>query len=470
MFSNQNLVEYSLERQRSALQSIAHQTGGLIVRAFPDPAKEESNMTSLKTLRVTSVLAAGLMADAMPASADVVSDWNAIAEAIQIDKQLASPPSARVMSMMHVAIFEAVNAIDPRYHSYGLKLGLDPKAHKEAAAAAAAHSVLMSVYPEQSQRLNSALSASLATIQVDEAQSRGLALGKEASASVLRLRVNDGSSVAEAYRPFTSPGVYVPTATPVFSNWGSSTPFIMTHGSQFRPEPPPALNSSTWADDSNEVRRMGGLNSSARSVEQTNIGRFWLFTGPQTWNPILRQVAGSKNLSVIESARLFALVNMAGNDAYVAVMDAKYAFNFWRPVTAIRNADLSKNPLTAREPDWQPLGPTPLHPEYPCAHCIASTAAGTVIKTILGDEVAVIRMTSPTAPGVTRMWSRVQDYIDEVSVARIYAGFHYRFSTKVGEDMGRKIADLTLATQLGEAAPIASAQTSPGTPVRQVTP
>jgi len=150
---------------------------------------------------------------------------------------------------------------------------------------------------------------------------------------------------------------------------------------------------------------------------------------------------------------LFALVNMAGNDAYVAVMDAKYTFNFWRPITAIRNADLSKNAATAIEVSWQPLGPTPMHPEYPCAHCIASTAAGTVMKSVLGNEVPEIVMQSPTAPGVVRRWTRIQDYIDEVSLARIYAGFHYRFSTVVGEGMGRKIAELTLATQLVPASP-----------------
>jgi hypothetical protein len=198
----------------------------------------------------------------------------------------------------------------------------------------------------------------------------------------------------------------------------------------------------------NEVRELGSRTSTVRTAEQTNIGRFWFFTGPQTWNPILRQVVAAKDIDLVDCARLFALVAMAGSDALIAVFDAKYTHNLWRPVTAIRNADLSKNDATSREASWLPLGDTPMHPEYPCAHCITSTAVGTVIQKVAGNDVAEITMTSPTAPGVTRKWTRIQDYIDEVSAARIYAGFHYRFSTRIGEDMGRKIAELTVTTQL----------------------
>ena len=384
----------------------------------------------------------------LPAKADLISDWNTKAEVIQIEKQLASQTSARALSILHVAMFEAVSAIDRRYGAYKLSMAPEPNASKEAAAASAAHAVLSAIYPDQQQKLDAALAESLAKINEGDSKAKGIDLGKRAAAGIIALRANDGTAVAETYRPFTNAGVYVPTTIPVFSTWGASTPWVMTTGSQFRPEPPPALNSTTWANDVNEVRQLGGRNSSIRTAEQTNIGRFWFFTGPQTWNPILRQVAAAKDLNLLDSARLFALVNMAGNDAYVAVMDAKYAFNLWRPITAIRNADLSKNKATPSEASWLALGETPLHPEYPCAHCIASTAAGTVIKNVVGNDVAEITLTSPTAPGVTRKWTRIQDYIDEVSMARIYAGFHYRFSTKVGEDMGRKIAELTLATQL----------------------
>jgi PAP2 superfamily len=162
----------------------------------------------------------------------------------------------------------------------------------------------------------------------------------------------------------------------------------------------------------------------------------------------VRQLATAKEMDLTDCARLFALVAMAGNDAYIAVFDAKYAYNLWRPVTAIRNADQTGNPATPRDASWLPLGDTPMHPEYPCAHCIVSGAVATVLQAIVGNDIKEVTLTSPTAPGVTRRWTRVQDYSDEVSEARIYAGFHYRFSTIVGKDMGRKIGELAVATQL----------------------
>ncbi|MFK4385878.1 vanadium-dependent haloperoxidase [Bradyrhizobium sp. USDA 223] len=222
----------------------------------------------------------------------------------------------------------------------------------------------------------------------------------------------------------------------------------MTSVSQFRPAPPPALDSEIWTRDVNEIRELGARNSTTRTAEQTAIGRAWFLVGPPSFNPIVRQVALAKNMDVVDCARLFALAEIAGNDAIVAVLDAKYHYNFWRPMTAIRNADITHNPKTPREPSWLPLGETPMHPEYPCAHCIVSAAVSTVLRSIAGDEVGELTMTSPTAPGVTRKWTKLQDYSDEVSNSRIYAGFHYRFSTEVGKDMGRKIGDLVVGTQL----------------------
>ena len=151
-------------------------------------------------------------------------------------------------------------------------------------------------------------------------------------------------------------------------------------------------------------------------------------------------------MDLVDCARLYALTSIASADAFIAVFDAKYAHNLWRPVTAIRNADLTSNPATPREASWQPLGVTPMHPEYPCAHCIVSSAIATVLQHVVGNEVGEIALVSPTAPGVTRKWTRLQDYSDEVSSARIYAGFHYRFSTEAGKEMGKKIGDLAVTT------------------------
>jgi hypothetical protein len=162
----------------------------------------------------------------------------------------------------------------------------------------------------------------------------------------------------------------------------------------------------------------------------------------------VRQVATAKDMDVVDCAQLYALVAMAGADAMISVFDAKYAYNLWRPVTAIRNADRTNNPATPRDPTWLPLGDTPMHPEYPCAHCITSAAVSTVLQGVAGAEVGEISLTSPTAPGITRKWTRLQDYSDEVALARIYAGFHYRFSTEVGKEMGKKIGEQALTTQL----------------------
>jgi hypothetical protein len=206
----------------------------------------------------------------------------------------------------------------------------------------------------------------------------------------------------------------------------------MASGSQFRPAPPPAFDSETWSRDLNEIRAIGERSSTIRTPEQTVIGRFWFVVGPPSFNAIVRQAVLAKKMDVVDCARLFALAEIAANDAIVAVFDAKYQYNFWRPMTAIRNADITQNPATPRESSWLPLGETPMHPEYPCAHCIVSASVSTVLRHIVGDEFGEFSMTSPSAPNVTRKWTRLQDYSDEVANSRIYAGFHYRFSTEVG--------------------------------------
>jgi PAP2 superfamily len=293
----------------------------------------------------------------------------------------------------------------------------------------------------------------LAGVADGPAKDAGIDLGRKAAAGILALRAGDSWDARENYRPYTAAGVYVPTIVAVSSTEGAVTPWVMDKGSQFRPGPPPALDSATWTRDVNEIRELGGRASARRSAEQTDIARFWFVTGPQAWNPMVRQIAAAKKLDLADSARLFALVAVAGADALTAVFDAKYTYNFWRPVTAIRNADLSNNPATPRDAAWLPVGDTPMHPEYPCAHCITASAVGSVIKGLLGNDIPEVRMTSPTAPGVTRRWTRVQDYVDEISSARIWAGFHYRFSTQAGEEMGRRIGELALRTQLRPAAP-----------------
>ena len=395
-------------------------------------------------VRICSAFAVALLATA--AHADVIMDWNAKADALAAEKQLLNAPNARGQAMLHIAMFEAVNAIDRRYAPYKLNLTADRATSREAAAAAAAYDVLLALHPDKKADLDAALAGSLAGIVENEAKSKGIELGKQAAAGIIALRANDGSNTPEDYRPATTAGVYVPTTIPIESTSSKIKPFAMTSASQFRAAPPPALTSETWTRDLNEIREIGSNVSTKRSAEQTTIARFWFFTGPRTYNTIVRQLASNRKMDLVDCARLYALAAIAGADAFIAVFEAKYTYNLWRPVTAIRNADLTSNPATPREASWQPLGVTPMHPEYPCAHCITASAVSTVLQHVVGNEVGEITLTSPTAAGVTRKWTRLQDYSDEVSSARIYAGFHYRFSTEAGKDMGKKIGDLAATT------------------------
>ena len=391
-------------------------------------------------------ISGALALSATAARGDVIMDWNAKADAIAVEKQLLNASNARGQAMLHIAMFEAVNAIDRRYAPYRLSLSADRAASREAAAAAAAYDVLLSLHPDKKADLDATLAGSLAGITENEAKSKGIELGKQAAAGIIALRANDGSNTPEDYRPATTAGVYVPTTIPIESTSSKIKPFAMTSASQFRAAPPPALTSETWTRDLNEIREIGSNTSAKRSAEQTTIARFWFFTGPRTYNTIVRQIASNRKMDLVDCARLYALTSIAGADAFIAVFEAKYAYNFWRPVTAIRNADLTSNPATPREASWQPLGVTPMHPEYPCAHCITASAVATVLQHVVGNEIDEVTLASPTAAGVTRKWTRLQDYSDEVSSARIFAGFHYRFSTEAGKDMGKKIGDLAATT------------------------
>jgi hypothetical protein len=238
------------------------------------------------------------------------------------------------------------------------------------------------------------------------------------------------------------------TTLPVSTHWGKVTPWVLERSSQFRPGPPPALTSTEWARDCSEVMDLGGKKSAVRTAEQTDIARFWTIVGPASWDPVLRAVAAAPGRTLLQNARLFALAEMAAADAYIAVFDAKYTYNFWRPITAIRNGDTHGNGATMRVPDWEPLVDTPLHPEYPCAHCITSAAVAAVLEAELGPTFPEITMTSPTAPGVVRRWTTAKAFTDEVSAARIYGGIHYRTSAVVGQVMGRQIGEYAVGQYL----------------------
>jgi hypothetical protein len=389
-----------------------------------------------------------LMGLASAASADVITDWNEKAVAAGYAARQGPPLHGAILAMVHVAMFEAVNSIEPRYRPYRARLPAAPGASRDAAAAAAAHYLLVRIYPDQTKELDKALQASLVAVTDATSRTDGIRLGEQAGAATLAERSEDGARAPDTYRPYTNPGQYVPTVLPAASSWGAVQPFALKSGNQFRPAAPYALTSPEWAKDYNEVKRMGAKAGSARSAEQTEIARFWELTGAATYKPIVRQLSAAKRLDVVDNARLFALVSMATADAFIAVFDAKYAYNFWRPVTAIRNGDRHGNGAAERDAAWEPFIPTPMHPEYPCAHCISAQATATVLEAFFGDAIPMVKLTSTTAPGVTRSFAKLSDYVAEVVDARVYDGVHYRKSGEVGAEMGRRIAEYTVQNHL----------------------
>ena len=380
------------------------------------------------------------------AFANVITDWDEkalVAVTPMASLGGTSPYMAqRMMGIVHIAMFDAVNSIERRYQPYLVQLPAASTTSKEAAAAAAAAAVLATIDAKTASEMKVALATYLASTPDGEAKSDGVRLGAAVAARVLEARANDGSDAPDAYRPRTTPGVYVPTAITLSSMWPNMKPFAMAKPSQFRPKPPISLASEEWAADYNELKNYGGQISTKRTPQQTETARFWLVGPPVAYHPFVRQLVIAKQMSVVDSARFMALVAIGLNDAIIAVLDAKYHYDFWRPITAIRNGDIDGNPATEREATWQPIAPTPMHPEYPCAHCIQSGSVAGVVKGVLGTlDIPEIGMTSPTAPGVTHRWTSMATFTDEVASARIWAGFHYRFSTRVGTDMGYQIGE-----------------------------
>ena len=383
------------------------------------------------------------------AAADAVTEWNERTIAASVQAKELPAAASRTVAIVHTAMFDAINSVEGRYSPYRFKVPAPSDSSPEAAGVAAAHAVLLKLFPEQKADLDAAFAASLAKTPDGSGKTAGISVGEDVAAKILALRASDGANAPNSYRPVTAAGAYISTVLPVSTQWDHMTPWVMERSSQFRPAPPPPLTSSVWASDYNEIKNLGNKKSTTRTDEQTDIARFWILAGPASWEPIVRHLASAPGRTLLQNARLFALVELATADAYIAVFEAKYAFQFWRPITAIRNGDIDGNDATTRVPDWEPAIDTPLHPEYPCAHCITSAAARAVLESEFGvGPIPVFTMTSPTAPGVTRKWTSVKDWADEISAARIYGGIHYRNSTVVGQAMGKKIGELVVQNYL----------------------
>lgn len=385
-------------------------------------------------------------------TADTVTDWNKQAGDIVVAANIGPLPAERTLAIVQAAVYEAVNAITRRYPISDLKLQSEPSASIEAAIAAANRAVLMQLIPNQITAIDKAYQATITVIKDEAARKSGIAIGEQAAQGILAMRIQDGAFDQETYRPITSAGMYIPTVIPETPQWAARKPWLMKNAAQFRPAAPPQLNSERWARDYNEVKALGRFDSQVRTAEQTEIARFWEEVMPPIYHGIVRSVATQSGREITQNARLFAAVTQASDDALIAVFDAKYHYGLWRPLTAIRNGDIDGNDATERDASWKPFIDTPMHPEYPCAHCIVSTAVGTVLQGEIGNnQPPILQTVSKAANNVSRSWNSIDAFMQEVINARIYDGVHYRNSGEIGAQMGKQVAKLAIEKyQLGK--------------------
>jgi len=393
--------------------------------------------------RISSALVPGILLSTLLAPAvrgDVVTRWSTRAAEIVAAAKLPAPQAYRAMAVVQTAVLGAVEA------------GGISGAALDAAVAAANRDALAELVPAQRAAIEGEYEQALASIPDGPAKTEGLRAGTAAAAAVLESRRHDGADAPQADRPETAPGRYVATALPVLPQWPGRKPWILARADQFRPGPPPALTSETWARDYAEIRAVGGRIGSRRTEEQTRVARFWEATAPSIYLEVVGSVAAMPGRDPARNARLYAAATQAMDDALIAAFDAKYHYRFWRPVTAIRNGDQDGNDATDRDAAWVPFVETPMHPEYPAAHCSLAGAVAAVLGAEIGAGPApVLRSVSPTAPGEVRTWASLDAFVQEVADARIFDGVHFRRSTEVGTDLGRKVGALASSRHFAKA-------------------
>ncbi|MCC6716984.1 MAG: vanadium-dependent haloperoxidase [Acetobacteraceae bacterium] len=417
---------------------------------------------------------------AAPPGGDAVIAWNRTASmaATQVGLAPLGPPfpESRMYAMMHIAIHDALNAIDRRYLPYSFDRRAERGASPEAAVAAAARDVLVPLLGQLPRQafpqaridasvagVEAAYRAALDAIPDAPARAQGVAVGQEAAAAILALRASDG-----AVGPFINtncpqnpaPGRFqcVPGLPFIaFQGWAKVTPFVLQDSEQFRPGPPHALTARAYTADFHEVKSLGGNGDSTpsgRSPDQTEIALFWLESSPLKWSRIARAVSVTTGLDLWQNARLFGLLNMALADGYIAMTATKNHYDYWRPVTAIRAADTDGNPETTANPAWTPLGETPPTSDYASGHAIEGGAGAEVLKQFFGTDRIGFRDCGTTLPAgstcgdpspVFRSYATFSQAADENAYSRILIGFHFRKSIEEGTEYGRRIGERAVA-------------------------
>jgi hypothetical protein len=388
-------------------------------------------------------------------SGQTVVDWNQLLLSI-VNTPGAQPAGiqpTRNFAIVHAAIYDAVDAIDRTHEPYLISVRAPRDASESAAADAAARTALDGLYPAQRSTIDGQYASELAKVADGPAKDQGIRLGEQVANDLLAIRADDGSSVtAPPFVPATAPGSFRPTPPnfppPVFTNWGQVTPFVLDSGDQFRPAPPQPLTGEAYADAINEVQLVGSATSTTRTPEQTEIGAFWTPPIQNFWNQIADEVAVAHHSDLPTTARLFAALNLSFADSAIAFYDAKYTYQLWRPVTAIRLADTDGNDDTTADPNWLPLaGNTPADPSYPGAHSTISAAGADVLAAFYGDHQS-FSVTSPALPGVTRSFDSFAAAAEEAGISRIYAGVHTRLDHVAGLTLGKDVANFVLHSAL----------------------
>ena len=382
------------------------------------------------------------------ARADIVTDWNEAAlAAIKLDNT-PPPKAARALAILHTAIYDALNGIAPTHERYlvpGKPAGV---ASPEAAVSAAAHLVLVRLFPAQQTALDAAHHKALAAIANSPEKNNGVHWGEWAANIILVARSTDGGEETATYVSKDAPGEWQPTppnsAPALLPQWPKLACFAMTSGTQFRPLRMPALTSAVYAADFNLTKQLGAKDSPARTPEQTAIAQFWAdgpgtVTPPGHWNVIARDLAAPRKLPLAENARLFALLNIALADAAILCWDCKYDCNFWRPITAIQNADSDKNPATEKDAAWTPLLETPPFPEYTSGHSTFSSAAATVLAAFFGADEIAFSTTSDAMPGFSRTFHSFSEAAAEAGLSRIFGGIHFMSANTQGLASGARL-------------------------------
>jgi len=425
-----------------------------------------------RTVLVRAALAA-IASLAMPAigsAADRVSNWNMTAITATAMAGENAVVQSRALAVAHIAIHDALNGIVRRFEPYAFDRATDPHASADAAVATAAHDALVGIIPvgalpfggfgspaQQATSvafLDAVYAADLATITDGDGKTRGIAVGHAAAQAILARRALDGATTFVSYIPGTDPGLWQTTPNPVpfdppaladhlpavLPGWGRVTPFVLRSSDQFEPDGPPSLSSSRYARDYNEVKAIGDKLSATRTPEQEQIARFWYELSNIGWSRIGRSLADARGLDLWERARLLALLNVAMADGVIAGFEAKYTFNFWRPVTAIRAGDTDSNDETIADPAWDSLLNTPFHPDYVSTHSVLGAASAEVLRRFFHDDDVPFTTTSgPPFAGLTRSFASFSQAAEENGNSRVYAGIHFRSAVEEGIAQGRLI-------------------------------